>query len=136
MKVSLACAVLSSMLLMGCDQATSVADPSLEQTKAAEVAYQDLRKGHFDAFLNHLDPKLQAHFQENPKLMQKFSRVIPQGDYKSKTLMVKSFDQRSEFKVSYEIAYPGNLVQYDVSFDKPNGSTKIHNLNIRVFGGS
>ena len=113
-----------------------MADPSLEQTTAAEVAYQDLRKGHFDEFLNHLDPKLQSHFQENPKLMQKFSRVIPQGDYKSKTLMVKSFDQRSEFKVSYEIAYPGNLVQYDVSFDKPNGSTKIHNLNIRVFGGS
>jgi hypothetical protein len=36
--------------------------------------------------------------------------------------------------VSYEIAYPKNLVQYDVSFDQPNGSTKIRNFNIQVFG--
>ena len=72
--------------------------------------------------------------------MKRFSRWIPQGEYKSKSLRTKQIEeatnQPSQYKVSYEIAYPNNLVQYDVSFDKPNGSDKIRNFNIQVFGES
>jgi len=83
---------------------------------------------------------LQTQFKDNEKLMKRFSRSIPQGEYKSKTLMTKEIEeatnQPGQYKVSYEIAYPENLVQYDVSFDKPNGSNKIRNFNIQVFGES
>jgi len=83
---------------------------------------------------------LQTQFKDNEKLMKRFSRSIPQGEYKSKTLMTKEIEeatnQLGQYKVSYEIAYPENLVQYDVSFDKPNGSNKIRNFNIQVFGES
>ena len=125
-------------LLAGCSTTEQVADPSTAQTQAAEIAYNDLRDGNYEEFLSYLDPKLQQYFQENQKTMKKFSHSIPEGEYKSKTLMVKTFveksGQPSEYKVSYEIAYPNNLVQYDVSFDKPNGSSKIQNFYIRVYG--
>ena len=128
----------SAFVLSACGlEQSTVADPSPAQVHAADVAYQDLRDGKFDAFLAQITPELQQQFQDNPKVMKKFSHSIPQGEYKSKTLMVKNVvanAQGSEFKVSYEIAYPNNLVQYDVSFDAPNGSDKIQNFNIRVFG--
>ena len=129
---------VSIFLLTACSAQKDVADPSADQEKAAELAYIDIRDGKYDEFLSHLDPKLQTYFQENTKLMKSFSRDIPQGEYKSKNLMVKHFseasDKPSEYKLSYEIAYPDNLVQYDVSFDRPSGSDKIQDLNIRVFG--
>ncbi|WP_171266081.1 DUF4878 domain-containing protein [Acinetobacter sp. LoGeW2-3] len=126
-------------VLAGCsNNAKQVPDPSAAQVQAAEIAYKDLRDGKYEEFLSYLDPKLQQYFQENQKTMKKFSHSIPEGEYKSKTLMVKTFvegtGKLSEYKVSYEIAYPNNLVQYDVSFDKPNGSAKIQNFYIRVYG--
>ncbi|KGT48619.1 MULTISPECIES: DUF4878 domain-containing protein [Acinetobacter] len=125
-------------LLAGCSNTDQVPNPSPAQEKVAEIAYNDLRDGKYEEFLSYLDPKLQQYFQENQKTMKKFSHSIPEGEYKSKTLMVKTFVEEtgkpSEYKVSYEIAYPKNLVQYDVSFDKPNGSTKIQNFYIRVYG--
>ena len=58
--------------------------------------------------------------------------------------MTKKIEQQAnqgkQYKISYEIAYPKNLVQYDVSFDAvANSATttqqpKIRNLNIQVFG--
>lgn len=129
------------LALAACDRnIKEIPDPSPAQTKAAEVAYDDLRDGKFEDFLAHLEPELQAHFKENEKIMKKFSHQIPKGQYKSKTLLIKKIEEStaapSQYKVSYEIAYPKNLVQYDVSFDQPNGSTKIRNFNIQVFGGS
>jgi len=129
----------AAIALSGCNNAMdSMPDPSPEQEKAAQVAYEDLRDGKYDEFLAQLEPKLQAEFQNNEKIMKRFSRSIPQGEYKSKTLMTKEIEeatnQPGQYKVSYEIAYPENLVQYDVSFDQPNGSTKIRNFNIQVFG--
>lgn len=126
-------------LLAGCGQnSDQVPNPSAAQEQAAEDAYSDLRDRKYDEFLSHLDPELKQYFQENQKTMRQFSYAIPEGEYKSKTLMVKKFEQPSgkpsEYKVSYEIAYPGNLVQYDVSFDKPNGSSTIQNFYIRVYG--
>ena len=130
----------SVVLLSACDNtSTDIPDPSPEQAKAAEVAYVDLRDGKYDDFLAHLAPELQTYFKENEKTMKKFSREIPKDDYKSKTLMVKTIeegtDSKGQYKVSYEIAYPKNLVQYDVSFDQPNGQAEIKNFNIRVYGG-
>lgn len=129
----------SAVLLSACGaQSDDIPNPSTVQEQAATSAYTDLRDGEYDKFLAHLEPELQRYFQDNQKVMRKFSHAIPKEAYKSKTLMVKQLDENaakgSEFKVSYEIAYPQNLVQYDVSFDRPNGSTQIKNLNIRVFG--
>lgn len=132
----------SVIALNGCsnNNMKDVPNPSVAQEQAAETAYADLRDGKFDDFLNHLEPELQTHFQDNAKIMKKFSHQIPKGEYKSKTIMIKeiqeSTDQPNQYRVSYEISYPKNLVQYDVSFDKPNGSSKIRNFNIQVFGGS
>ena len=110
------------------------------QEQAAQLAYEDLRDGKYDEFLDQLEPQLQTQFKDNEKLMKRFSRSIPKGEYKSKTLMTKQIEeatnQPGQYKISYEIAYPNNLVQYDVSFDQPNGSNKIRNFNIQVFGES
>ncbi|WP_216938160.1 DUF3887 domain-containing protein [Acinetobacter sp. BY484] len=130
----------AALALSGCNSMDNIPNPSLEQEKAAQLAYEDLRDGKYDEFLDQLEPQLQAQFKDNEKLMKRFSRSIPQGEYKSKTLMTKQIEeatnQPGQYKVSYEIAYPNNLVQYDVSFDKPNGSDKIRNFNIQVFGKS
>lgn len=121
-------------------QGAQLEDPSAAQAQVAEAAYNELRDGNYDVFLSHLKPELQQYFKDNQKVMKKFSHAIPEGAYKSKTLLVKKMEtpagKPQEFKVSYEIAYPNNLVQYDVSFDRPNGDTQIQNFNIRVFGES
>ena len=125
---------LSAVLaLVGCGQ-QDLADPSAAQVQAADAAYQDLSQRDFEKFVQHLDPKLQSYFAENPKVLRKFASAIPKDTMKSKTIMSKSMPNVNEYKVSYEIAYPKNLVQYDVSFDQPNGSAKINNINIQVFG--
>ena len=130
----------AAVALSGCNSMDNIPDPSPEQEKAAQLAYEDLRDWKYDEFLDQLEPQLQTQFKDNEKLMKRFSRSIPQGEYKSKTLMTKEIEeatnQLGQYKVSYEIAYPENLVQYDVSFDKPNGSNKIRNFNIQVFGES
>ncbi|MEX5379506.1 DUF3887 domain-containing protein [Acinetobacter towneri] len=130
----------AAVALSGCNSMDNIPDPSPEQEKAAQLAYEDLRDGKYDEFLDQLEPQLQTQFKDNEKLMKRFSRSIPQGEYKSKTLMTKEIEeatnQLGQYKVSYEIAYPENLVQYDVSFDKPNGGNKIRNFNIQVFGES
>ncbi|HJF27045.1 MAG TPA: DUF3887 domain-containing protein [Acinetobacter lwoffii] len=122
--------------LHGCTQ-EEIPNPSPAQEQAAEAAYNDLREGKYDKFLTYLEPQLQAEFKDNQKLMKRFSRTIPQEAYKSKTLMSKRIEEEkgvTQYKISYEIAYPKNLVQYDVSFDQPHGSSKIRNFNIQVFG--
>ncbi|MCO8060558.1 DUF3887 domain-containing protein [Acinetobacter lwoffii] len=130
----------AAVALSGCNSMDNIPNPSPEQEKAAQLAYEDLRDGKYDEFLDQLEPQLQTQFKDNEKLMKRFSRSIPQGEYKSKTLMTKEIEeatnQPGQYKVSYEISYPENLVQYDVSFDKPNGSNKIRNFNIQVFGES
>ena len=130
----------AAVALTGCNSMDNIPNPSPEQEKAAQLAYEDLRDGNYEEFLDQLEPQLQTQFKDNEKLMKRFSRSIPQGEYKSKTLMTKEIEeatnQPGQYKVSYEIAYPENLVQYDVSFDKPNGSNKIRNFNIQVFGES
>ena len=131
----------AAVALSGCNSMDNIPNPGPEQEKAAQLAYEDLRDGKYEEFLGQLEPQLQTQFKDNEKLMKRFSRSIPQGEYKSKTLMTKQIEQASgtqpgQYKVSYEIAYPHNLVQYDVSFDQPNGSNKIRNFNIQVFGES
>ena len=130
----------AAVALTGCNSMDNIPNPSPEQEKAAQLAYEDLRDGKYEEFLDQLEPQLQTQFKDNEKLMKRFSRSIPQGEYKSKTLMTKEIEeatnQPGQYKVSYEIAYPENLVQYDVSFDKPNGGNKIRNFNIQVFGES
>lgn len=130
----------AAVTLSGCNSMDNIPNPSPEQEKAAQLAYEDLRDGKYEEFLDQLEPQLQTQFKDNEKLMKRFSRSIPQGEYKSKTLMTKEIEeatnQPGQYKVSYEIAYPENLVQYDVSFDKPNGGNKIRNFNIQVFGES
>ena len=58
--------------------------------------------------------------------------------FRSKRIIVKKMQQDKTqtelYTVSYEYGYAKNLVQYDVSFDKPGGSPAIHNLNVQVFG--
>ena len=127
-------AISSLVGLVGCAEQQNLADPSAAQVQAAEAAYQDLSARNFEQFMQHLDPKLQAYFQENPRVLKKFASAIPKEHIKSKALMSKRMQSEAEYKVSYEIAYPKNLVQYDVSFDRPNGSTQINNINIQVFG--
>ena len=130
----------AAVALSGCNSMDNIPNPSPEQEQAAQLAYEDLRDGKYDEFLDHLEPQLQTQFKDNEKLMKRFSRSIPKGEYKSKTLMTKQIEeatnQPGQYKISYEIAYPNNLVQYDVSFDQPNGSNKIRNFNIQVFGES
>ncbi len=120
--------------LVGCSKQQDLPDPSAAQAQAAEMAYQQLSQRNFEQFMHYLDPKLQAHFEQNPKILKKFATAIPKDVIKSKTLMTKRMENPQEYTVSYEISYPKNLVQYDVSFNQPNGSTKINNINIQVFG--
>lgn len=120
--------------LVGCSKPQDLPDPSTAQAQTAEMAYQQLSQRNFEQFMQYLDPKLQAHFEQNPKILKKFATAIPKDVIKSKTLMTKRMENPQEYTVSYEISYPKNLVQYDVSFNQPNGSTKINNINIQVFG--
>lgn len=129
----------TALLLAACSGTAEIADPSAAQAQAADQAFADLRDGKYEVFLNHLEPKLQAHFQDNPKILKKFSASIPKQAYLDKKIMTKNLEQdngQSQYKISYELKYPKNLVQYDVSFDAPNGSAKISNFNIQVFGAS
>ena len=94
--------------------------------------------------MTHLEPELQQYFQENQRVMKKFTSAIPKDTERSRTLMIKKIEQQAnhsqQYKVSYEIAYHKNLVQYDVSFDEGTNALtatnqpKIRNLNIQVFG--
>lgn len=136
-KTYLSC--LSFLLLTACASPNNeLPNPSQAQEKAAFEAYTDLQNSDYDAFLLHLDPNLQSYFKENEKVMRKFSHSIPNEAYKSKTLMTKKIETDAsgveQYKVSYEITYPKNLVQYDVSFDRAQGDSTIKNFNVRVFG--
>ncbi|MGL3043665.1 DUF3887 domain-containing protein, partial [Acinetobacter pecorum] len=73
------------LALTGCNSMENIPNPSTKQEKAAQLAYEDLRDGKYDEFLDQLEPQLQAYFKDNEKLMKRFSRSIPQGEYKSKT---------------------------------------------------
>ena len=46
------------------------------QEQAAQLAYEDLRDGKYDEFLDQLEPQLQTQFKDNEKLMKRFSRSI------------------------------------------------------------
>ena len=137
-------ALSAVMFLASCDQIgkqalNSVPDPSPEQEQVAQAVFNHLRYAEFDALTENFTPELQAKVSEkNNKKLKKLAKSLPQVDYKTKKIVSKHFTEAegkpSEYKVSYEYAYPDNLVQYDVSFDKAGGSTKIHDINIQIFG--
>ncbi len=120
-------------VLSGCNMSSSVPDPSPNQDKIAQATYDLLRQGQLEAANQNFEPQLQQYFAQNQKQMKKFSHVLPKTDYKTKKIVAKNIDQNM-YTVSYEYAYDGNLVQYNVSFDRPQGSEKIRNLDIQVFG--
>ena len=131
----------SLLALGGCEklsQGTDIPEPSTEQSQVAQQAYDDLRSQNFDHLMKNFEPELQARYKGNEKAMQKFARGLPQENYKTKKIVSKKFlnepNQASKYTVTYEYAYDKNLVQYDVSFDKPNGSAKIRDISVSVFG--
>ena len=138
--------LLSSLfVLAGCDKLgqkamDAIPNPSPAQEQVAADAYNDLRDKKFDQFLMYLEPELQAEFNKNTKTLHKFASALPKSELKHKKIVSKkiekSTDKPSLYTVTYEYSYDKNLVQYDVSFDKPNGSTKIRDLNVSVFGES
>lgn len=140
MKMKHWCLASSLMVVVGCANNETAEQPSVAQEQSAHAAYEKLRDGDFEQFKNHLEPELQTYFQDNEKIMKRFSKSIPKKTYKSRQLMSKTIEQdqkgQSQYKLSYEYAYPNNLVQYDVSFDRAGGSDKIKNVNIQVFGAS
>ena len=130
--------------LSGCDQIgqkalNAIPDPSVEQTEVAQAAYDQLREGNFDKLYTYFEPELKAKFEQNEKELRKFARGIPKQDYSRKNIVAKHIEKSTEkpslYTVTYEYGYTNkNLVQYDVSFDKPEGSNKIRDFNISVFG--
>lgn len=126
--------------LSGCDQIgqkalNAIPDPSVEQTEVAQAAYDQLREGNFDKLYTYFEPELKAKFEQNEKELRKFARGIPKQDYSRKNIVAKHIEKPSLYTVTYEYGYTNkNLVQYDVSFDKPAGSNKIRDFNISVFG--
>ena len=141
-KLFLLCGLLT---LGGCDKLgqkafDSIPNPSAAQEKVAEQAYNDLKEKNFDQFLTHLEPELKDEFMKDEKTLRKFSASLPKTELKHKKIVSKSMETESNkpsfYTVTYEYSYDKNLVQYDVSFDKPNGSTKIRDLNVSVFGES
>jgi len=142
MKIKLV-ALSTVIFLASCDQIgknalNSVPDPSVEQEQVAQTAYDHLRHSEFELLTENFAPELKAKFNENGKELKKFARALPKEDYKSKKIVAKHFEegksQPSQYKVSYEYAYPKNLVQYDISFDQAGGSTKIQDINVQIFG--
>jgi hypothetical protein len=136
-------ALSAVMFLASCDQIgkqalNSLPDPSQEQEAAAQTAYDHLRHAEFDALAENFSPALNAKFNANGKELKRFAKQLPKEDYKSKKIVSKHIadgtNQPSEYTVSYEYGYPKNLVQYDVSFDKAGGSSKIQDINIQIFG--
>lgn len=130
--------------LSGCDQIgqkalNAIPDPSVEQTEVAQAAYDQLREGNFDKLYTYFEPELKAKFEQNEKELRKFARGIPKQDYSRKNIVAKHIEKSTEkpslYTVTYEYGYTNkNLVQYDVSFDKPAGTNKIRDFNISVFG--
>lgn len=137
----LACMVC--LTFVGCDNIgkqalDAIPNPSAAQEKVAQISYDQLREGDFDALSTHLEPTLKKYLLNNQKKMLKFSKALPKGAYRSKKIVAKSIEKDSSmpsiYKVTYEYRYEYNLVQYDVSFDRPNGSTLIRNLDVQIFG--
>lgn len=138
--------LLSSLLaLAGCDKLghkvmDSIPNPSPAQEQVAADAYNDLRDKNFDQFFTYLEPELKADFEQNKKMLNKFASSLPKEALKHKKIVSKQIDKSTDkpslYTVTYEYSYDKNLVQYDVSFDKPDGSTKIRKLNVSVFGES
>jgi len=132
-------ALASMIALVGCS-GSSLPDPSEQQALAAQKAYDDLRLEKFDDLMNHLEPELQHYFKNNERELHKFSRNLPKVDYRTRKIVAKNQQEDSakpsKYTVTYEYGYEKNLVQYDVSFDKASGSSKIRDLNVSVFGES
>ena len=137
--------VMASLIgLGGCDQIgqkalNAIPDPSAEQTEVAQAAYDQLREGNFEKLYTYFEPELKEKFKQNEKELRKFARGIPKQDYSRKNIVAKHIEKSTEkpslYTVTYEYGYTNkNLVQYDVSFDKPAGSNKIRDFNISVFG--
>ncbi|MCL6230561.1 DUF3887 domain-containing protein [Acinetobacter amyesii] len=137
-------AMVSLIGLGGCDQIgqkalNAIPDPSAEQSEVAQAAYDQLREGNFEKLYTYFEPELKAKFEQNEKELRKFARGIPKQDYSRKNIVAKHIEKSTEkpslYTVTYEYGYTNkNLVQYDVSFDKPVGSNKIRDFNISVFG--
>lgn len=142
MKIKLL-ALTSVLLLASCDQigkqaSDAIPNPSPEQERVAQVAYDHLRHSEFDDLTENFEPDLKVKFEENGKELKKFAKALPKEEYRSKKIVAKhienSTDKPSKYTVSYEYGYPKNLVQYDVSFDQAGGSSKIRDINVQIFG--
>ena len=79
--------ILATLGLTACGTTEELPNPSAAQEQAAWEAYEDLKDGQYQDFLQHLTPELQQHFASNEKMMRKFSHSIPKVESKSKTLM-------------------------------------------------
>ena len=143
MKAKLLC--FSVMLaLAGCElgqNQDAIPNPSPEQEKAAQQAYEAFKQADFDKLYRYFEPELKADFMQHENDMRKFAKTIPQQAITNQKIVSKKIetetDKPSLYKVSYEYAYGNkNLVQYDVGFDQAGGSTKIRAFDVKVFGAS
>ncbi|WOE31475.1 MULTISPECIES: DUF3887 domain-containing protein [unclassified Acinetobacter] len=131
-----------AVLLTACDQINqytqSVPDPSPEQARVAQIAYDHLTRAEFEQLTENFAPELKTKFAQNNKVLKKFAQDLPQQAYQSKKIVAKHLDHSkthpARYTVSYEYAYPKNLVQYDVSFDPADHQNKIRDINIQIFG--
>lgn len=142
MKIKLL-ALTSVLFLASCDEIGKKAmdalpNPSPEQEQVAQITYDHLRHSEFDLLTENFEPELKEKFENNGKEFKKFAHALPKEEYKTKKIVAKNIQKSTEkpstYTVSYEYAYPKNLVQYDVSFDKAGGSTKIRDINVQIFG--
>ena len=138
-------ALSAVMFLASCDQIgkqalNAVPDPSKEQEQVAQTAYDHLRHSEFDQLTENFSPELKLKLDANSKELKKFAKGLPKENYKFKKIVSKHFEEGinkpSKYTISYEYSYPKNLVQYDISFDKAGGSTKIQDINVQIFGES
>ncbi len=91
MTMKIRCGICATIFsLAGCGQVQdNVPEPTAAQQQVAFSAYTDLQKGQYEQFLSHLEPELQQYFQENQRVMKKFTSAIPKDAERSRTLMIK-----------------------------------------------
>ncbi len=146
MTMKIRCAICATIFsLAGCGQVQdNVPEPTAAQQQVAFSAYTDLQKGQYEQFLTHLEPELQQYFQDNQRVMKKFTSAIPKDAERSRTLMIKKLSSKpitvSNTKSAMKLPILKTWMQYDVSFDEGTNALtatnqpKIRNLNIQVFG--
>ena len=97
MTMKIQCAICATILgLAGCSRVQdNVPEPTAAQQQVAFAAYTELKEGQYEQFLTHLEPELQQYFQDNQRVMKKFSSAIPEDAERSRTLMTKKIEQQA-----------------------------------------